>query len=148
MAPNEHMFDNGDIFDAGLLLGRLRGGGKSGQCSKRGATLEPMVGGPTSGRALPDESRAIIESIADQIEDLLPRRGRRPIAWVAQLGWEERPEGPTPYVDVAALDTHAAAAVAECLNEIAGLTYQDWLFRWRRSGEGHRLIRTYPSYDE
>ena len=141
---NEHMFDNEDIFDAGLLLDRLR---CAAARPKNRAALSPHRQRTVEHRLLPSDSHAIIELIADKIEDLLPSLGRRPTAWIDDLGWEERHDGFTPYVDVAAIDTHAAAAVAKSLNGIAGLTYRDWLFRWRRSSEGHRLIRTYPSYE-
>lgn len=89
-----------------------------------------------------------LESAADSVEDRLPRRGRRPVAWVHDVGWERDGASAwdgTMFVEVAVTDWDAAAAVAEALAPIAGLDRSDWTFRWRRAPNAFRVIRLYPS---
>jgi hypothetical protein len=137
VATGEHMFDNGAIFDSRILLGRLRGDAKDCKQQPYTAKLEDEL---LEAR----RSDTVVEMLADEIEARLPRGGRRPVAWIVGVGWEAGPEGPKPYVDIEAVDSFAAASVAQRLSDIAGLTSTDWLFRWARGEEGHRVIRTYP----
>jgi hypothetical protein len=84
-----------------------------------------------------------IDQAADEVEALLPRRGRRPVAWVQDAGIERTASTQRPFVDVAVIDWDAAAAVAEALRAWASLSRQDWIFRWRRTTGAFRVIRVY-----
>jgi len=86
-----------------------------------------------------------VDTFADRIECLLPRRGRQPIAWIQNADVELSTNAThRVFADVAVTDWDAAAAVAEALHGISSLTRSDWLFRWRKTREAFRTIRVYP----
>jgi hypothetical protein len=91
----------------------------------------------------PGHQLQLADNFADDLEPRLPRRGRRPVAWIQDAGFDSMHN--EPYADVAVTDWDAAAAVAAALWEETKLTRHDWLFHWRRAANAFRVIRVYPS---